>query len=75
VAALKAYDTAFGKFFKRLETDGINKSQHLFMFTSDEGDHFAGGEPSPAGCNGVTIACTYSKIGEVKRQLRGTAGD
>jgi arylsulfatase A-like enzyme len=71
VAALKAYDTAFGKFFKRLETDGINKSNTLFMFTSDEGDHFAGGEPSPAGCNGVTTPCTYSKIGEVNANYAG----
>jgi len=71
VAALKAYDTAFGKFFKRLETDGINKSNTLFMFTSDEGDHFAGGEPSPAGCNGVNTPCTYSKIGEVNANYAG----
>jgi len=71
VAALKAYDTAFGKFFKRLETDGINKSNTLFMFTSDEGDHFAGGEPSPAGCDGVTTPCTYSKIGEINANYAG----
>jgi hypothetical protein len=71
VAALKAYDTAFKKFFQRLESDGINKSNSLFVFTSDEGDHFAGGEPSPAGCNGVTIPCTYSKIGEVNANYAG----
>jgi hypothetical protein len=71
VAALKAYDTAFGKFFQRLETDGINKSNTLFVFTSDEGDHFSGGEPSPAGCDGVTTPCTYSKIGEVNANYAG----
>ncbi len=71
VAALKAYDTAFGTFFARLASDGINKSNTLFVFTADEGDHFAGGPASPAGCDGVTVACTYSKIGEVSTNLTG----
>jgi hypothetical protein len=71
VAALKAYDTAFGKFFTRLATDGINQSNTLFVFTSDEGDHFAGGAGSPAGCDGVTTPCTYSQIGEVNANLTG----
>src|SRR5579859_6416121 len=71
VAALKAYDTAFGQFFQRLAKDGINKSNTLFVFTSDEGDHFAGGAPSPAGCDGVTTPCTYSKIGEINTNYTG----
>jgi hypothetical protein len=71
VAALKAYDKAFGEFFQRLAGDGINKSNSLFVFTADEGDHFAGGPASPAGCDGVTIPCTYSKIGEVNANLAG----
>jgi hypothetical protein len=71
VAALKAYDDAFGKFFARLSSDGINRSNSLFMFTSDEGDHFAGGPASPAGCDGVTTPCTYSKIGEANGNLAG----
>ncbi|HLZ94124.1 MAG TPA: hypothetical protein VKT20_02195, partial [Candidatus Dormibacteraeota bacterium] len=71
VAALKAYDNAFGEFFQRLAGDGINKSNSLFVFTADEGDHFAGGPASPAGCDGVTIPCTYSKIGEVNANLAG----
>jgi len=71
VAALKAYDTAFGKFFHRLADDGINQSNTLFVFTADEGDHFAGGAPSPAGCDGVNTPCTYSKIGEVNANLTG----
>jgi hypothetical protein len=71
VAALKAYDTAFGQFFQRLANDGIDKSNTLFVFTSDEGDHFAGGAPSPANCDGVTVPCTYSKIGEVNANLAG----
>src|SRR5207248_4599786 len=35
VAALKSYDTAFGKFFARLKTDGIDRSNTLFVFTAD----------------------------------------
>jgi len=71
VAALKAYDDAFGKFFTRLANDGINSSNTLFVFTADEGDHFVGGAPSPAGCNGVTTPCTYSKIGEINTNMAG----
>jgi hypothetical protein len=71
VAALKAYDDSFGKFFDRLATDGINQSNTLFVFTSDEGDHFAGGAPSPAGCDGVTVPCTYSQIGEINANMAG----
>jgi len=71
VAALKAYDTAFGQFFQRLASDGINKSNTLFVFTADEGDHFAGGQPSPAGCDGVTVPCTYSQIGEINANYAG----
>ncbi|MFL5654001.1 MAG: hypothetical protein ACJ8CB_07475 [Ktedonobacteraceae bacterium] len=71
VAALKAYDDAFGKFFTRLANDGINSSNTLFVFTADEGDHFVGGAPSPAGCDGVTTPCTYSQIGEVNGNMAG----
>src|SRR3989440_357937 len=71
VAALQAYDNAFAKFFTRLASDGINSSNSLFVFTSDEGDHFVGGAPSPAGCNGVTTPCTYSQIGEINANMAG----
>ncbi len=71
VAALKAYNDAFGKFFTRLANDGINSSNTLFVFTADEGDHFVGGPPSPAGCDGVTTPCTYSQIGEINANLAG----
>src|SRR5713226_8186982 len=54
VAALASYDAAFGAFFKRLASHSINSSNTLFVFTADEGDHFVGGAPSPAGCDGVT---------------------
>lgn len=71
VAQLKSYDSAFGKFFARLAKDGINKSNTLFVFTADEGDHFVGGTPQPTNCDGVTIPCTYSQIGEVNGDLSG----
>ena len=71
VAALKSYDDAFGAFFQRLANDGINSSNSLFVFTADEGDHFVGGAPSPAGCDGVTVPCTYSQIGELNGNLAG----
>ena len=71
VAALQAYDTAFANFFARLAQDGIDQSNALFVFTTDEGDHFAGGAPTPGGCDGVTTPCTYSKIGEINANLAG----
>ncbi len=54
VQQLKDYDLAFEKFFDRLAADGINKTNTLFVFTVDEGDHFVGDQPTPAGCDGVT---------------------
>src|SRR3954469_10161020 len=45
VQQLRHYDEAFGKFFARLARDGINKSNTLFVFTVEEGDHFAGSAP------------------------------
>lgn len=71
VAALAAYDKAFDIFFKRLAADGINSTNTLFVFTADEGDHFVGGPPSPANCDGVTTPCTYSQIGELNVNLAG----
>ena len=71
VAALKAYDDAFDKFFTRLANDGITTKNTLFVFTADENDHFVGGAPSPAGCDGVTVPCTYSQIGEINANMAG----
>ena len=71
VQQLHDYDTAFQKFFDRLASDGINKSNTLFVFTVDEGDHFVGSAPSPAGCDGVTTPCTYGQVGEINGNLRG----
>ncbi|HKF67104.1 MAG TPA: hypothetical protein VKB36_11255, partial [Vicinamibacterales bacterium] len=59
VAQLKEYDTAFKKFFDRLAQHGIDATNTLFIVTADEGDHFVGGIPSPTGCDGVTVPCTY----------------
>jgi hypothetical protein len=59
VAQLQQYDVAWGKFFARLKADGMDKSNTLFVITADEGDHFVGGAPSPAGCDGVHVPCTY----------------
>jgi hypothetical protein len=67
---LQAYDQAFGKFFDRLAADGINKSNTLFIFTVDEGDHFVGDPPTPANCDGVTTPCTYNRVGEINADLR-----
>jgi len=71
VAQLKTYDDAFATFFGRLDKDGITAKNTLFVFTADEGDHFVGGPPSPAGCDGVTVSCTYSKIGELNVNVTG----
>jgi hypothetical protein len=65
VAQLKAYDVAFGKFFARLAAKGFTSENTLFMVTADENDHFVGGAPSPANCDGIHLPCTYAKIGEI----------
>lgn len=71
VQRLAAYNEAFGKFFARLARDGINSHNTLFVITADENDHFVGGSPSPANCDGVTIPCSYSQIGEINANLTG----
>ncbi|HZE27650.1 MAG TPA: hypothetical protein VE083_09695 [Terriglobales bacterium] len=71
VAALAAYDDAFNKFFTRLAQDGITRANTLFIVTADEGDHFVGGAPTPANCDGVSIPCTYTQIGELNANLAG----
>ena len=70
VQQLHDYDLAFQKFFDRLAADGIDKSNTLFVFTVDEGDHFVGDDPTPAGCDGVTTPCTYDRVGEINGDLR-----
>jgi hypothetical protein len=73
------YNAAFGTFFKRLAADGINTSDTLFVLSSDEGDHEAGAnvgraiQPTPATCDGVTVACTYpaGSFGELDGNITG----
>ena len=55
VQQLADYNTAFGTFFDHLKAAGIDETNTLFVFTPDEGDHFVGGTPSPAGCDGAKI--------------------
>ncbi|HEX3669057.1 MAG TPA: hypothetical protein VHY55_07890, partial [Acidimicrobiia bacterium] len=71
VQQLHDYDVAFERFFDRLAADGINKSNTLFLFTVDEGDHFAGSQPNNPSCDGVTVACDYTgkPVGEVNGNL------
>jgi hypothetical protein len=69
VAQLKAYDQAFDAFFQRLAADGINKSNTLFVFTVDEGDHFVGVKKTD--CDGVTTPCVYgpNEVGEIQANI------
>jgi hypothetical protein len=67
---LHDYDLAFQKFFDRLAADGITPKNTLFVFTVDEGDHFAGDAPTPAGCDGVNTTCNYNRVGEINGDLR-----
>jgi len=69
VNQLAAYNRAFGQFFARLQADGITKDNTLFVITADENDHFVGGPPSPANCDGVKTPCTYAKKGEIDASL------
>jgi hypothetical protein len=69
VQQLAAYDKAFGKFFDRLQKDGITEDDTLFVITADENDHFVGGPPSPADCDGIEVPCTYAKKGEINANL------
>ncbi|HVP60636.1 MAG TPA: hypothetical protein VMT11_08755 [Myxococcaceae bacterium] len=70
VQQLKAYDDAFAAFFVRLKKDGISRENTLFVFTVDEGDHFVGGAPSPANCDGVNVPCDWTgQVGEINSNI------
>jgi hypothetical protein len=91
VKQLADYDKAFGQFFARLKSDGINPTNTLFVFTPDEGDHNVAAAPTPANCDGAKISdggstvtpdvfCSYGTngVGEVDINLNGlvaAAGD
>jgi hypothetical protein len=49
-----SYNQAFATFFQRLADDGITPANTEFVFTADEGDHFAGANVGRA----ITPTCT-----------------
>jgi len=75
----KAYDAAFATFFQRLAKDGITPANTEFVISSEENDQFAGAnvgratQPTPAGCDGVTVPCNYTtaQIGELQANIMG----
>jgi hypothetical protein len=79
VAALHDYDNAFAAWFQRLADDGITPANTEFVIGAEENDQFAGAnvgratEPTPAGCDGVTVACHYtsSQDGELNVNIKG----
>ena len=79
---LAAWNTAFTTFFKRLNDDGINPSNTLFVFAADEGDHFSGANVGRAvdvssSCTGIagqlSYQCTYpaGTLGEEQFSVHG----
>ncbi|MDT4939655.1 MAG: hypothetical protein QOG80_3326 [Pseudonocardiales bacterium] len=74
-----AYDLAFQQFFDRLAADGITPANTEFVISAEENDQFAGANvgrataPTPAGCDGVTVACNYAagQIGELQANIKG----
>jgi hypothetical protein len=74
-----AYDAAFNTFFQRLAADGITPANTEFVISAEENDQFAGAnigratQPTPAGCDGVTVACNYTptQIGELQANIKG----
>jgi hypothetical protein len=79
VAALHSYDNAFNTFFQRLAADGITPANTVFEISAEENDQFAGAnvgravQPTPAGCDGVTTPCNYTKtqVGELAANVKG----
>ena len=69
---LHDYDLGFARFFARLRHDGITPANTLFAVTTDEGDHFSGSAPTPAGCTGQPgNYCHYATKSEVNVNLPG----
>jgi hypothetical protein len=79
VAALHSYDLAFQTFFQRLAADGITPANTEFVVGAEENDQMAAAnigrtvQPTPAGCDGVTVACHYAtgQIGELQANIKG----
>ena len=70
IAMMRTFDSDLGAIEDAFSKAGI-LDQTLFVITADENDHFVGGAPSPAGCDGVHVPCTYKQIGEVSGNLTG----
>jgi hypothetical protein len=70
-AYLKDFNNSFVKFFARLAQDNITPQNTLFIFTTDEEDHFGGAQLT--NCNGVSIPCVYgpNQLGELSTNLSG----
>ena len=79
VSNAKAYDAAFAAFFDRLQKDGITPANTVFLISAEENDQFAGAnvgrasQPTPAGCDGITVACQYAagQVGELQANVNG----
>jgi hypothetical protein len=79
VAALHSYDQAFQTFFQRLAADGITPANTEFVISAEENDQMAAAnvgrvtQPTPTGCDGVTVACHYAtgQIGELQANIKG----
>ncbi|HZZ91244.1 MAG TPA: hypothetical protein VFE23_01710 [Usitatibacter sp.] len=69
VQQLKSYDDAFAAFFARLAAHGMDRSNTLFVFAVDEGDHFVG--VNKTNCDGVTTPCVYgtNEVGEINSNI------
>ncbi|MGF6312179.1 hypothetical protein ABIB82_006151 [Bradyrhizobium sp. i1.8.4] len=65
VARLAADDAAFKAFLDRLAASGITARNTLFIVVPTGNDRFAGGPPSPAGCDGLAVPCSYGPIGAI----------
>jgi hypothetical protein len=83
------YDRAFDTFLTRLAKDGITPANTEFVIGAEENDQFVGAnvgtdplhgvnvgratQPTPAGCDGVTVPCHYAKgqIGELAANIKG----
>jgi hypothetical protein len=73
-ATLASYNAAFAKFFQRLADDGITPANTVFMFSAEEGDHFAGAnvgrsiQPNCTGTPGaIDYTCSYAGTGASAR--------
>jgi hypothetical protein len=79
VSNAKAYDLAFQQFFDRLQADGITPANTVFEISAEENDQFSGANaglaqtPTPADCDGVTVACHYTsgQVGELQANITG----